>query len=175
MCQFKSIRKKPCPNDPVPVYLHVLDHDKMELVPPATTDEGNGIYNTVQSDVTLKAGLADGDKWQPLEFRQRSADFVLEGKGEQDSNQYKEQKLTAFYPESDEEAMYKLGMVAGWEGFVSFKNGDGKRILWGTLENRVLLTKADFTASKGGWDLEFMRTASASEGSPPFYTGAIAE
>lgn len=173
MCQIKALKKKCGANDPVPDLIWVLDHGKITIIPAATTDEGNGVWNTITSDITLDAALQAGDKWQNIQVRRRSPDFILEDKGEQDANQYTEQKLTCFYPESDPEAMYKLGMTKGWTGYVAMKNGNGDIILWGTLLNEVELTKVTFTASKGGWDLEFMRMAPASEGSPPFYTGLI--
>ena len=147
----------------------------MTTIPAATTTPGSNIWNTIVTDVTLDAGLSAGEKWQNIQVRRRSSDFILDDKGEQDANQYTEQKLTTFYPESDEEAMYKLGVTKGWTGYVAFKNGNGKTILWGTLLNEVELTKCTFTASKGGWDLEFMRIAPAAEGSPPFYEGDIVE
>lgn len=174
MCQFQALAKKCGTNDPVPDLLWTLDHGKMTTIPAATTTPGT-IYNTITTDVTLDAGLSAGEKWQNIQARRRSMDFILEDKGEQDANQYTEQKLTAFYPESDPEAMYKLGLTKGWTGFVAFTNGNADTILWGTLLNEVELTKATFTASKGGWDLEFMRIAPAAEGSPPFYTGTIEE
>ncbi len=175
MCQIKALKKKCGPNDPVPDLLWTLDHGKMTTIPAPTTTPVTGPFNTITSDVTLDAGLAVGDKWQNIQIRRRSPDFILEDKGEQDANQYTEQKLTAFYPESDPEAMYYMGLTKGWTGYVAFKNGNGDTVLWGTLLNEVELVKSTFTASKGGFDLEFIRMAPAHEGNPPMYTGTIEE
>ena len=175
MCQFKSLKKKPCVNDPIPDIIWVLDEGKATVIPAPVTDVGNGIYNTIQTDITIDPAYAVGDRWQKIELRNRSGNFKIETQGEKDANQHKKEMLTGFYPESDEEAMYKLGMVTGWEGQVAWKNGNGKQVLWGTLANRVELVKADFDASQGGWNLEFERIVSGIEGSPPFYTGTIEE
>jgi hypothetical protein len=170
MCQLRKLLRKCGVNDPVPDLVYVIDHDKITAIPAATTTEGT-VYNTITTDVTL----APSSFWQRLEFRRRSANFKITDKGEQDANQYAEQELTAFYPESDEETMHRFNAAVGWQGIVAWLNGNNKKVLWGTLTNWVELVEASFDASKGGWDLKFIRMAPGGQKSPPFYTGAITE
>lgn len=170
MCQFKALLKKCGINDPVPDLIYVLDHTDITTIPAATTTEGT-IYNTITTDLTLVASKF----WKRIEFRKRSPDFIIDDKGEVDANQYAEQKLPGFYPSSDPEAMYRMNMAVGWIGLVAVTDGNDRTFLWGTKTNFVQLTKATFTASKGGWDLEFMRICKGGEKSPPFYTGALPE
>lgn len=170
MCTIKALIKKCGINDPIPDLVYALDHTDITTIPAATTTEGT-IYNTITTDLTLVASKF----WKRIEFRRRSANFTIEDKGELDSNQYVEQKLIGFYPESDEESMYRFIAMVGWIGLIAVKNGNGKTFLWGTKTNFVELTKASFDASKGGWDLEFMRVCPGTEKTPPFYTGALPE
>lgn len=169
MCTFKALLKKCGVNDPVPDVVYVLDHADITTIPAATTTEPGGPFNTITTDLTLVASKF----WKEIQFRRRSANFTIEDKGEQDSNQYAEQKLVGFYPESDQESMYRFNGAVGWIGLVAWKDGNARTILWGTKTNFVELTKASFDAAKGGWDLEFMRIAPGGEKSPPFYTGAL--
>lgn len=168
MCTIKALLKKCGPNDPVPDDVYVLDHSDITTIPAATTTEGT-IYNTITSDLTLVASKF----WKRIEFRRRSPDFTIDDKGEIDANQYAEQKLIGFYPNSSPEAMYRMNMAVGWQGLVAWKNGNEDTVLWGTKTNFVQLSKASFAAAKGGWDLEFIRIAKPGEKSPPFYTGAL--
>lgn len=170
MCTIKALIKKCGINDPIPDLVYALDQTDITTIPAATTTEGT-IYNTITTNLTLVASKF----WKRIEFRRRSANFTIEDKGELDSNQYVEQKLIGFYPESDEESMYRFIAMVGWIGLIAYKNGNDKTVLWGTKTNFVELTKASFDASKGGWDLEFMRICPGTEKSPPFYTGTLPE
>lgn len=175
MCQFQALIKKCGANDPIPSFIYTLDHGKMTTIPAATTDSATNKWNVIETDVTLDVALTAGNKWQKLEIRTRSANFTIEQQGEKDAGQHNREFLECFYPESDPEAMYKMGLTKGWTGYVAFTNGNGHTFLWGTLVNEVELLSANFDAAAGGFTIQFERMASAAEGNPPHYTGAIAE
>lgn len=171
MCVFKKLKKKCGVNDPTPIDIYVIETSKVTTLPaPTTTLTGTVVYNTITTAPTLTAGLASGDKWQVLQLRRSSVKFTDDVTGEVDTNQRRDQKLVGFYPEADPEAFYNLSLAIGSELLIGWKNGNNAQQLWGTLEQVVVCTKANFDSSKGGWDLEFIREARANE-VVPFYTG----
>lgn len=168
MCQFRALIKKCGLNDPTPSILYVIPVGDVTTIPAATTTVGT-VYNTITTDVTLGVGK----KWMKVIGRRSATKYTDVIKGEIDANQQREQKVTVFYPESDEEAAYNASISVGSDVLVGWVNGNGKKVILGTVDNPCTVTKFDFDSTKGGWDIEFMREAGGAD-VPPFYTGAFA-
>jgi hypothetical protein len=168
MCQFRALIKKCGLNDPTPSIVYVIPVGDVTTLPAATTTPTTGPYNTITTDPTLVAAK----KWQKVLGRRSSVKYTDVVKGEYDANQQREQKLVLFYPESDAETFYNASISLGSDVLVGWTNGNGHKMIWGTLDNPVTVTKFDFDSSKGGFDIEFMREAGGAE-LPAFYTGAF--
>ncbi|MFN4254548.1 MAG: hypothetical protein ACK4Q5_06040 [Saprospiraceae bacterium] len=168
MCQFRALKKICGPNDATPVIMYVIPVADVTVLPAATTDVANNIFNVISTAPTLAASK----KWQPVMLRRKDIKFTNPVKGEIDANQGREERLVGFYPESVEEAFYNAGISVGSDVLVGWKNGNGKQQIWGTLENPVTVSKFDFDSSKSGFDIEFARDTGVTD-TPPFYTGTF--
>ena len=168
MCQIRATKKKCGVKDLTPVKIHAVAKGELTAIPAPTIDVGTSKFKVIETDVTLDTGKF----WVPIEGKNRSAKLTAEPVGEPEGNQYWNWILEIMYPEGDEEGMYNIDYLKGFQGHVVAQNGSGKKIFLGhDLENPIINeVLPSFDSEQGGWTIQLVLKMSET---PPFYTGAV--